>query len=250
MSNFNVGDMPISFLFDDDISHTGILGMKWGVRRYQNEDGTLTEQGKLRYYGKSEYKKSAAYENEKIRLASDKIFETYKLAYEQSDAFKSDDENTRNEKYASLKKQAFNSASDQWISETEAEFKQAQDINKYAMLKINTGKDVLSSTSDILNKTSSLVPNVKGKETHPDYGSITTEELRKRTERLNAETNYARAAGQMIYTPSKEELTREKLQTIGAIAGILASVVGGIVIPLAKHHQGYAAPGADGGKKN
>lgn len=29
--------------------HYGILGMKWGVRRYQNEDGTLTEAGKRRY---------------------------------------------------------------------------------------------------------------------------------------------------------------------------------------------------------
>ena len=31
------------------IYHTGIKGMKWGVRRYQNADGTLTEEGKKRY---------------------------------------------------------------------------------------------------------------------------------------------------------------------------------------------------------
>lgn len=29
--------------------HSGIKGMKWGVRRFQNEDGTLTEAGKARY---------------------------------------------------------------------------------------------------------------------------------------------------------------------------------------------------------
>ena len=29
--------------------HHGILGMKWGVRRFQNPDGTLTEEGKKRY---------------------------------------------------------------------------------------------------------------------------------------------------------------------------------------------------------
>ena len=31
------------------LAHHGILGMKWGIRRYQNEDGTLTAVGKRRY---------------------------------------------------------------------------------------------------------------------------------------------------------------------------------------------------------
>lgn len=32
-----------------ELYHWGLKGMKWGVRRYQNEDGTLTELGKKRY---------------------------------------------------------------------------------------------------------------------------------------------------------------------------------------------------------
>lgn len=33
----------------DYIVHSGILGMKWGVRRFQNKDGSLTPAGKKRY---------------------------------------------------------------------------------------------------------------------------------------------------------------------------------------------------------
>lgn len=34
---------------EDYLSHHGILGQKWGIRRYQNPDGTLTEAGKKRH---------------------------------------------------------------------------------------------------------------------------------------------------------------------------------------------------------
>lgn len=36
-------------LSDDQLMHFGIKGQKWGRRRFQNEDGTLTPAGKLRY---------------------------------------------------------------------------------------------------------------------------------------------------------------------------------------------------------
>lgn len=33
----------------EHLSHHGVPGQKWGVRRYQNKDGSLTEAGKIRY---------------------------------------------------------------------------------------------------------------------------------------------------------------------------------------------------------
>lgn len=36
-------------MYNSQLHHHGIKGMRWGVRRFQNEDGTLTAQGRRRY---------------------------------------------------------------------------------------------------------------------------------------------------------------------------------------------------------
>lgn len=37
----------------DELFHHGVKGQKWGVRRYQNKDGSLTPDGRVHYYGKN-----------------------------------------------------------------------------------------------------------------------------------------------------------------------------------------------------
>lgn len=81
---------------DTELYHHGIKGQRWGVRRYQNPDGTLTAAGRKKYYADqngyqltkegekvaSEYSKSAYETSRKISknaIDSDKeFFENYK----------------------------------------------------------------------------------------------------------------------------------------------------------------------------
>lgn len=59
-----------NYVFDDELYHHGIQGQKWGERRFQNEDGSWTPEGRERY-GKGEdpiKKAKLEYKTEKYKM--------------------------------------------------------------------------------------------------------------------------------------------------------------------------------------
>lgn len=66
---------------NNELKHYGVLGMKWGVRRYQNKDGTLTPAGKKRY---------------RERFMTDGLHEDYKKAHTRKSVKSMSDAELRN----------------------------------------------------------------------------------------------------------------------------------------------------------
>ena len=59
--------------YKKEINHSGIKGQKWGVRRYQNPDGTLTDAGKARYNADGSKKRTETMTNDELEKANRRL---------------------------------------------------------------------------------------------------------------------------------------------------------------------------------
>lgn len=87
----------------EELKHYGIKGQKWGVRRFQNEDGSLTAKGKERY----------SYDDlNEVKKTLDKASETVKSAKNISDNISRGAQREHDKKYNKAIKKSISEMTD------------------------------------------------------------------------------------------------------------------------------------------
>lgn len=179
---------------DDYLAHHGILGMKWGVRRYQNKDGTLTTEGRRRaqVYGKNPLSTSAKKSPKKKKISD-----------------MADDELIQDNRRHAL----------------EAQYKKNHPEKKS---KLQSSKEAVDSGRQLANQMKNLnqvVKSTRKRKNTKDLSDMTDDELRRTINRKNLEQQYRN----ITYEPDKidrgQAVVDEILDYGGAALAITSSAL-------------------------
>lgn len=165
----------MAYYYPNDLYHHGIKGQKWGVRRFQNKDGSLTLEGGVRYNG-SDYQP---------RKSLGERISDYKKAKKRNDALKK----ARAAKEAK-KKEAEAAKAKAEKEEQEAKAKAEEDAKKAAQ-----------RYQDVLNG------KIKTKD-------MTNEEIAIRTKRLNDEAYLRRLEQEASPTSAAAQMAKATLKKV------------------------------------
>ena len=192
-----------------ELYHDGIKGMKWGIRRYQNYDGTLTEEGRRRY--NKNYDDDRAEGSLPTKDKDGNYYYTNKKG--EKTLYKTRSEQLSDTELTDLNRRV------------QQENKLASETSDAYEYKGPKADQALRDASRMAKDISDALPKGNGKVIKKDYSYLSDQELRDRINRLQLEDNYGRLSGDTKYIKSGSEKAREFLQTAGALLAITGSAV-------------------------
>lgn len=158
--------MKITYERNVEFLHYGIQGMKWGIRRYQNDDGSLTPLGRTRYGGKAvkEYRKATKAQLSGNQKKADKHMAKFNkidksLSNPKADKLAEDYE--KQSFYAQKKSKDSRKLSDEELSRRIGRLKTESDYKKYmkstrANEDVERGKEAAKSSVEKIGKTTAV----------------------------------------------------------------------------------------------
>ena len=196
------------------LSHHGIKGQRWGVRRFQNKDGTLTAKGKKRYKDSGEDVKSMSNEELRSRINRLRNEKTYMdLTKNESKISKAAD---NLQKKASLGSKTV---------ETKKNLTKIKGGNTEAYDVAGQGIKAVTKSASIVKKVDNMVTDSKHvKKSREKLDTMTDDELKNIVTRLDLEKQYSDISRE---TRNRGKVTVGKiLDVAGDTLAIAASVTG------------------------
>ena len=176
-----------------ELSHAGVKGMRWGIRRYQNEDGSLTDLGRKRY---SSAKRDVM---DKARSdAYDKAVKTHLV---------------KNPGDVAGAKAAGRQASKAATATTKVD--QDKLLNDMVKKDLDSTNTVLRETGNASRTAANAVKNTHIKVKRMDLSQMTDKEMRDRIAREQLESQY-----DGMFNPKRQRVESGKQTVAGILEGL------------------------------
>jgi hypothetical protein len=185
---------------DNELQHFGIKGMKWGVRRYQNKDGSLTPAGKKRYdESDEEREKKEKSKKRKVKVATAAVA----TAAVATTAAMNKDKIKKGAEFVKANKPPKGEKKEATVEDYKESLKKTQSADK-----------ALQGIKEIVNKADDVA---YAKKVRNDLTQMTDKELQQAVNRLNMEERYSQVMQQRHKIERGESTVNQILDVAGNV---------------------------------